>query len=34
VDEATLEESGNEDPLGAIELITTGSERAKLTNKK
>ena len=34
VDKATLEESGNEDPLGAMELITTGSKRAKLSNKK
>jgi len=33
-DKVTLEESGNEDPLGAIELITAGSERAKRTNMK
>jgi hypothetical protein len=34
VNKATLEESGDEDPLGAMKLITTGSERAKLSNKK
>ena len=33
-DKATLEERGNEDPLGAIELIMAGSERAKPSNKK
>jgi hypothetical protein len=31
VDNATMEESGNEDPRGVIELVTAGSARAKLS---
>jgi hypothetical protein len=31
VDKTTLEESGDEDPIGAIKLITAGSERVKLS---
>jgi hypothetical protein len=34
VNGATLDEDGNEDPLGAGELIMAGSEKAKLLAKK
>ena len=34
VDRATLDENGNEDPLGVRELIMAGSEKAKLLAKK
>ncbi|MGD0818564.1 MAG: hypothetical protein ABR986_09250 [Methanomassiliicoccales archaeon] len=34
VNRTSLEESGNEDPLGAKELIMTGSQKAKVMAKK